>query len=377
MSVERDAGVAAFEQGEIATAISQLEAATRQDPRDFQAHLYLGAAYGQAERHMDAVNMLTQAVTIEPANAKARYNLGVAMEKAGYKEQAIAVLQQAILLQPDYAKAQEALQRLTGAPAPPPAQTAAPMASGAASGYGQPALTEQPTTFIGAQNATPVETGSPLPTNRPWPGQAGQPAQNPTPNPYPPQQGYGQQPYPAQQAYPAATQQPYQPQGAASYGGPPVNAYQQPYGMAMTQNSSGMKSDVPAEVQNMGWNWGAMGLHWIWLCGHNMVGAGLGLFFGVIFIGFLSMFAPGSILLVMALMLGISIYLGVNGNKLAWQNRRFDSIDQFREVRSAWNAWGIAFFIIGMIGLAIFAFFVIVGLMALASIGASSGRSSF
>ncbi|HLK56541.1 MAG TPA: tetratricopeptide repeat protein [Chthonomonadaceae bacterium] len=223
MSVERDAGVAAFEQGDIANAITQLEAATRQDPKDFQAHLYLGAAYGQAERHMDAVNTLTQAVTIEPANAKARYNLGVAMEKAGYKEQAIAVLQQALLLQPDYTKAQEALQRLTGAPAAGQQPGAAPYAA-QTPGYGQPTQPAQP--YPGAQNP-PAGTGSPLPTNRPWPTQ---PTQN---APYPGQQAYGQQPTPQQPpaqagglgSYQSAQQQPYQQQGAASYGGPPVNAY--------------------------------------------------------------------------------------------------------------------------------------------------------
>lgn len=46
----------------------------------------------------------------------------------------------------------------------------------------------------------------------------------------------------------------------------------------------------------------------------------------------------------------ISIILLIKGNEWAWQNRRFESIEQFRQVQSAWAKWGIAVFIFNVIG---------------------------
>ncbi|MCW3097632.1 MAG: hypothetical protein JWL77_3250 [Chthonomonadaceae bacterium] len=218
MSAARDAGYLALQSGDVSGAIAQLEQASAADPNDFQTCLYLGAAYGQAERQMDAVNVLTRAVQIQPANAQARYNLAVALESAGYNEQATTAAQQAVQLQPDYAKAQEMVARLSGAPLSPPAYTppAAPQ-------YGQP---QQPTAY-GQPTAYDQQDQPPA---------YGQPAQ-PQPPYGSPVAPYGQvqtpygQPAPPQQPYavmPPAT--PYQPQGAATYGGPPSSTQSQLYG---------------------------------------------------------------------------------------------------------------------------------------------------
>src|SRR5262245_43528345 len=126
MSVEREAGFEALQRGDTAGAIEQLERACQLNSEDYEAHLYLGAAYGKAGRQMDAINSITRAVQLQPANAQARYNLGIAMESGGYKEQAIQAIQQALALQPDYPKAQEALQRLQPSAAPPPFTPASP-----------------------------------------------------------------------------------------------------------------------------------------------------------------------------------------------------------------------------------------------------------
>ena len=220
MSAARDAGYAALQSGDVSGAIAQLEQATAADPNDFQTCLYLGAAYGQAERHMDAVTVLTKAVQLQPANAQARYNLAVAMESGGYREQALTAAQQAVQLQPDYSKAQEMVARLTGAPTTAPAygQPAAPV-------YGQP---QQPAPY--GQPAQPPYGQPQQPTAYGQPTQPpyGQP-QQPAPYGQPAQPPYGQpqQPYGVQN--PAA---PYQPQGAASYGGPPNSMQAQPYGAA-------------------------------------------------------------------------------------------------------------------------------------------------
>src|SRR5579871_3834122 len=124
MSEARDAGYQALQQGDVAGAVARLEEAAQQNPQDYLAHLYLGAAYGQAGRHAEAVQALTRAVQLDPSNAQARYNLGIALERAGWREQAVTALQQALQLQPDYSRAREALQSLqggAGAPQPPAA----------------------------------------------------------------------------------------------------------------------------------------------------------------------------------------------------------------------------------------------------------------
>src|SRR5690348_15224263 len=122
MSTERDSGYEALKRGDTATAIAQLERAAELNRDDYLTFLYLGAAYGQAGRHNDAVTALTRAVQIDPGNAQARYNLGVALERAGWPNEALTALQQAVALQPDYAKALEAIQRLQSnvPPAAPP-----------------------------------------------------------------------------------------------------------------------------------------------------------------------------------------------------------------------------------------------------------------
>lgn len=301
MSTETDAGLMALQSGDINGAIAQLERAVAVDPSDYQAHQYLGAAYGQSGRQMEAVTTLTQAVTLQPSNAQARYNLAVAYESAGYKEQALVAAQQALQLQPDYPKAQEAVARLSGQPAAPPAYTppAAPQ-------YGQP----QP--------------------QQPY-GQPDQPAQQPYGQPAAPQYGQPVQPQPpygAPGSYGGAPS-PYQAQGAAAYGGPPVQANAMAYGIG-AENTSGMKSTVPPEIEAGGWNWGAFYFNWIWCMANGMPLIGVGILLSV---------CTGIGPLIAA------IILGIQGNKLGWQNRRFDSVDHFFTVQRIWAKWALGVFI--------------------------------
>ncbi len=213
MSAARDAGYLALQSGDVSGAITQLEQANAADPNDFQTCLYLGAAYGQAERQMDAVHILTKAVQIQPANAQARYNLAVALESAGYQEQATMAAQQAVQLQPDYTKAQEMVARLSGVPLPP----ASPLSADPSysqpqqSSYGQPNAYGQPT------QPQPSYAQPQPPYGQPQPSPYGQQPQAPYGQP---QQPYGVMP-------PAM---PYHPQGAAAYGGPPNSAQPQLYG---------------------------------------------------------------------------------------------------------------------------------------------------
>ena len=203
MSADRDQGLNALQSGNAAEAVTLLERATQADPTDYQAYMYLGAAYGQVERHNEAVNALTQAVTLQPSNAQGRYNLGIAIERAGYAPQALEAYQQALELQPDYPKAQEAIQRLQPSAAAP--SFAAPTDAQAAQPYAPPA--ETPTQYApqGYAPQTPQYTPPP-----PQGGYAPPPGQQPT-------QGYGNQP----PAYGQPTMMPGQPAPNA-YGQPPA-----------------------------------------------------------------------------------------------------------------------------------------------------------
>jgi len=227
-----------LQSGDLEGAIAQLEQAHNAEANDFQTCLYLGAAYGKAERHREAVTILTEAVQLQPANAQARYNLAVALESAGYPEQAKTAAQQAVQLQPDYPKAQEMAARLTGT-----SMTPEPYTLPAAPQYGQSQpLPQQPygqTPPYGQPGQSQPAYGQPNPPQAPY-GQPAAPSYGQASQPLPPygqpsapygqsQPPYGQpqQPYSGQSLQPNV---PYQPQGAASYGGPPSSIYAQPYG---------------------------------------------------------------------------------------------------------------------------------------------------
>ncbi|MBI3231352.1 MAG: hypothetical protein HYZ45_14665, partial [Burkholderiales bacterium] len=35
------------------------------------------------------------------------------------------------------------------------------------------------------------------------------------------------------------------------------------------------------------------------------------------------------------------IYLGINGRELAWQNKRWESVEHFQQVQKKWSAWAL------------------------------------
>lgn len=96
---------------------------------------------------------------------------------------------------------------------------------------------------------------------------------------------------------------------------------------ALRSNSSGHgpASVVPREIRR--WNWGAFLLNWIWGLGNRSYVA---LLVFVPLFGFVMMFI-----------------LGAKGSTWAWQNRRWDSIEQFRASQRRWAWWGLAAWIVG------------------------------
>ncbi|MBU0606438.1 MAG: hypothetical protein KKI08_01075 [Armatimonadetes bacterium] len=137
---------------------------------------------------------------------------------------------------------------------------------------------------------------------------------------------------------------------APTYAAPAAPAY----APASDGNTSGQPGvPVPPEVEQMGWCWGGFGLNWIWGIGNR------------VFLAFL-VFIP-----VPLASLAVQIWLGVAGHKMAWQNRRFDSMQQYKDTMKAWNLWGLIAFIASLL-LAI-AYVIVVVLVGVAA--QSSGTS--
>jgi hypothetical protein len=102
----------------------------------------------------------------------------------------------------------------------------------------------------------------------------------------------------------------------------------------MSSTNAGIERDeIPPEIR--GWNWGAFLLNWIWGIGNNTFIALLTL---VPFVGFFMIFV-----------------LGAKGNRWAWQNGRWDSVEHFKRVQRRWAIAGFAVvFAMAVLGASIF-----------------------
>jgi hypothetical protein len=95
------------------------------------------------------------------------------------------------------------------------------------------------------------------------------------------------------------------------------------------------------------WNWGGFGCSSFWAAAMNRWG-----WFFLGFIPFVAWF--------------VEIYLGFNGNKLAWESRRWNSFEQFQETQRIWGIWGKVFF-----GIYVVYVVVLVGIRATSVLGPS------
>jgi hypothetical protein len=124
-------------------------------------------------------------------------------------------------------------------------------------------------------------------------------------------------------------------------------------------NDSGQNAGVPPEVAQLQWNWGAFFLNWLWCLNHGLVLWGVLILVVPTLLRIVHLAPLGSLLVLAA-----AIYMGINGYKLGWQNRRFEGgIPQFLEVEKAWMKWGIAVFVIGVV------LFIIAVIVAVAILG--------
>ena len=97
------------------------------------------------------------------------------------------------------------------------------------------------------------------------------------------------------------------------------------------QNTSGTGKSAILPPEIKGWNWGAFWLTWIWGIRNRTWIAFLDL---IPYVGFVMPFI-----------------LGAKGNKWAWRNQKWDSIEQFKKSQHRWAKWGLIIFIIVIISM--------------------------
>jgi len=92
------------------------------------------------------------------------------------------------------------------------------------------------------------------------------------------------------------------------------------------ENTSGLgeKAEIPKEIDR--WNWGAVFLSAIWGIGNKTYVALLAL------VPIVNIF--------------VLIALGLNGNKWAWRNKHWKSVEQFKAAQQKWTYAGYAAFAI-------------------------------
>jgi hypothetical protein len=92
----------------------------------------------------------------------------------------------------------------------------------------------------------------------------------------------------------------------------------------------------PGAPPQFGWNWGAFLLSLPWLLAHRMplyASALLAVGIAADYVALSGLAGIAS--------LAVGIYLGVHGDRLAWQRRRFRGAEHFYEVQRAWMRWGV------------------------------------
>jgi DNA-binding response OmpR family regulator len=109
-----NAGIAAYKQGDIATAINHLREGTRIDPLAYRLHYHLGLLHGKQGRVYDAIQELQTALEINGRHFPALKNLAVLYQKAGFRNKAIEIWERALAVAPDDATRLSIKEHLVG-----------------------------------------------------------------------------------------------------------------------------------------------------------------------------------------------------------------------------------------------------------------------
>ena len=87
-----EAGQAALERGDVATAIRELEQVTQVDPKQVEARVLLGRAYEKANRPDDAIGQYQAALSLQSTDPQVGFRLGALLVASGKPVEAAAPL---------------------------------------------------------------------------------------------------------------------------------------------------------------------------------------------------------------------------------------------------------------------------------------------
>ena len=102
---------------------------------------------------------------------------------------------------------------------------------------------------------------------------------------------------------------------------------------AVNESTQYSNSEVQAEIAKH-FNWGAFSLSWIWGLGNKTY---------ITLLTLVLVFIPvvGNLAALIA-----CIIFGIKGNRWAWQNKQWKSVEHFQKVQRTWACWGIAIMLI-------------------------------
>lgn len=123
------------------------------------------------------------------------------------------------------------------------------------------------------------------------------------------------------------------------------------------RSGKGKQSEIPEEIRR--WNWGALGLGFIWGIAHSVYFSLLAIAGPVLGIMIMSIY---TIMMLQdgknadfAIIIGwlgyiagyvVLIMLGLKGNEMAWRGRKWKNVEHFVTRQNKWKIWGIVCFII-------------------------------
>jgi hypothetical protein len=125
-----------------------------------------------------------------------------------------------------------------------------------------------------------------------------------------------------------------------------VNNPPPPVATSTAINNSGQGGGITIPGEIRGWSWGAFMFSWIW---------GI---FNSTWLSFLAFIVPFW-----------QFVLGAKGKAWAWQNKRWDSIEHFKNTQKTWDLWGKILFFIWLAGMIIWVLILIVTLIIAAISG--------
>lgn len=108
-------------------------------------------------------------------------------------------------------------------------------------------------------------------------------------------------------------------------------------------DNSGQGAGTPVPPELRGWSWAGFLMNGFWAIPHRVwtgivlclllpcVGKGV-----EVFTGLEVYHTAGHVLQLIG-----AIVLGIKGNAWAWQNRRWESVQQFRDTQRVWVIWGL------------------------------------